>query len=67
MDTLLDIVIILYFEKSLYTYSISFTFVILIFYMFIYAQFGAYIYRLKNILIQIEGIDEIDSQSHLNQ
>ena len=44
-----------------------FPFVILIFYLFMYAQFGSYIYRLNKILIQIEGINEIDSPSHSNQ
>ena len=34
-------------KNSFYTYSMSFPFVILIFYLFMYTQFRAHIYRLK--------------------
>lgn len=37
----------------------SLPFVILIFYVFMYAQFGAYIYRLHKIF---EGIEEIEKE-----
>ena len=51
-------------KESFYTYSMSFPFVTMIFYSFVYARFGAYIYRLNKIL---EDINEIDPQLNLNQ
>ena len=49
--------------KSIYTYLASFPCVILMFYLFMYVQFGAYVYRLNKMF---EVIEEIQPQHGMN-